>query len=249
MKKTRFSKLWLTTLAPTIFLLVASSISPAQAEAKWTPISSNDYIFGFTSFKYSCWKGITSAKPPILEVYSQNTWVQVATSQILPAGSDLQAPCGADFPIAAGYQWIVMSPAPPAYATNRYQALYRERIQDTSFEYEVAVTKQVTEIQEKCCVDKITSKRVPYIAKVKKNGKTQSVIKYKTQKVITQVTYTEEVLVDKIEYEKKVDVIPGYISDAANISIYPSLSSMNEYVADAGRSILCSFGFTEKCKN
>ena len=233
-----------------IVTLLISTLYPqvASAEAKWTPISNNDYIFGYTSLKYSCWKGIDSTNPPILEVYSQNTWVKAATSQILPAGSDIQAPCGTDFPIAVGYQWLVMSPSPPAYATNRYQALYRERVPDTNLEYEIPVFKEVSELQEKCCVEKVTTKRVPYIAKVKKNGKTQNVIKYKTQKISTQVTYTEEVLVKKVEYEKKVDVIPGFVGTPANISIYSSLNSMSDYVADVGNSVLCSFGFTEKCK-
>jgi hypothetical protein len=238
------------TVRLAILILLVSTVYPqaASAEAKWTPISNNDYIFGYTSWKYSCWKGIASTNPPILEVYSQNSWVKAVTGQILPAGSDMQTPCGTDFPIAVGYQWLVMSPSPPAYATNRYQALYRERIPETNFEYELPVIKEVSELQEKCCVDKVSTKRVPYIAKVKKNGKTQNVIKYKNKKITTQVTYTEEVLVEKMEYEKKVDVIPGYVGTPANISIYPSLNSMSEYVADVGNSVLCSFGFTEKCK-
>jgi serine/threonine protein phosphatase PrpC len=53
---------------------------------------------------------------------------------------------------------------------------------------------------------------------------------------------------DEIEYEKKIDVIPGYVGTPANVSIYTSLNSMSDYVADVGSSILCSFGFTEKCK-
>jgi hypothetical protein len=220
----------------------------ALAEAKWTPISSNDYIFGYTSYKYSCWKGVTSANPPIIEVYSQNNWVKAVTGQILPPGSDIQSSCGADFPIIVGYQWLVMSPAPPAYATNRYQALYRERIPDTEFKYNDPVIKQTSELQEKCCVEKITTKKVPYIKKIKKNGKVENVIRYKTQSVSTQVPYTEEVLVEVIEYEEKTEIIPGFVGTSANIAIYPSLASMNSYVADVGTSILCSFGFKEHCK-
>lgn len=233
-----------------ISLLFLSLLHPstASAEAKWTSFSNNDYIFGYTSLKYSCWSGVANDNLPVLEIYSQNSWIKVATGQILPQGSDIQSPCKSEFPIAVGFQWIVMNPSPPAYATNRYQALYRTRIPDTEYRYQEPVIKQVLELQEKCCVEKITSKKVPYIAKVKKNGKTQNVIKYRTRSVSTQVTYMEEVLVDVYEYEEKVEITPGFVSTPANIAIYPSLASMNDYVADVGSSILCSFGFTEKCK-
>jgi len=229
-------------------LFIGTSIQPSVAESKWTPISSNDYIFGYTSYKYSCWKGITSANPPIIEVFSQNVWVKAVTGQILPVGTDVKTTCGNDFPIAVGYQWLVMAPSPPSYATDRYQALYRERIQDIENKYKEPVLKQVIELQENCCVEKITTKKVPYIAKVKKNGKTTNVIKYKTQKEITQVSYMEEVVVDKTEYVDRVETIAGYVGSPANIAIYPSLASMNNYVADIGKKILCDFGFSAECK-
>lgn len=229
-------------------LAIGFSVQPSVAESKWTPISSNDYIFGYTSYKYSCWKGITSANPPIIEVFSQNVWVKAVTGQILPVGSDVKTPCGNEFPIAVGYQWLVMAPSPPSYATDRYQALYRERIPEIENKYKEPILKQVIELQENCCVEKISTKKVPYIAKVKKNGKTANVIKYKTQQVSTLVSYMEEVLVDKTEYVDKVEIIPGYVGTPANITIYPSLASMNNYVADIGRKILCDFGFSAECK-
>lgn len=141
-----------------------------------------------------------------------------------------------------------MTPSPPAYATDRYQALYRERISDIENKYKQPVLKRVIELQENCCVEKITTNKVPYIAKVKKNGKTTSVIKYKSQKISTEVSFMEEVLVDKTEYVDKVEIIPGYLGTPANIAIYPSLASMNNYVADIAKKILCDFGFTAECK-
>lgn len=237
--------IWLTGLT---LLVSITSVTPSFAEAKWTPISSNDYIFGYTSFKYSCWSGVSDANPPIIEVYSQNVWVKAATGQILPAGSDVQTPCEKDFPMAVGFQWLVMAPAPPAYATNRYTALYRAKIPDIVKKYKEPVITQVIELQTKCCVEKVTNKKVPYIAKVKKNGKTTNVIKYKIAKTTALVDYEEEVLVDKTEYVDKVEIIPVYEGKPGNISIYSSLNAMNDEYAQAANSILCSFGFSSNCK-
>jgi hypothetical protein len=230
------------------FLLIGSSIQSSSAESKWTPISSNDYIFGYTSLKYSCWSGVTSANLPIIEVYSQNAWVKAATGQILPTGSDIETPCGGEFPIAVGFQWQVMAPSPPTYQTNRYSALYRAKIPDIEKKYKELLFKQVTELQETCCEEKITIKKVPYIAKVKKNGKTVSVIKYKTQKISEQVTYMKEVLVDKQEYQDKIEIIPGYVGNPGNISIYPSVTAMQNEAAALARGVLCAFGFSAECK-
>ncbi len=229
-------------------ILLGTSIQPSFAESKWTPISSNDYIFGYTSYKYSCWSGVSETNPPIIEVFSQNVWVKAATGQVLPAGSDIQTPCEKDFPIAVGFQWQVMAPAPPAYATNRYTALYRAKIPDIVKKYKEPVITQVIELQTKCCVEKVTTKKVPYIAKVKKNGKTTNVIKYKVAKTTALVDYEEEVLVDKTEYVDKVEVIPVYEGKPANISIYSSVNAMNDEYAQAANSILCSFGFSSNCK-
>jgi cellulase/cellobiase CelA1 len=87
-----------------------------------------------------------------------------------------------------------MAPSPPAYATNRYQALYRQRIPDVENKYKLPVIKQVTELEETCCVEKITTKKVPYIAKAKKTGKTINVIKYRSVKSSEWVTSMEEVV-------------------------------------------------------
>jgi len=228
--------------------LLGTSIQPSFAESKWTPISSNDYIFGYTSYKYSCWSGVSDTNPPIIEVYSQNVWVKAATGQILPAGSDVQTPCEKDFPVAVGFQWLVMAPAPPAYATNRYTALYRAKIPDIVKKYKEPVITQVIELQTKCCVEKVITKKVPYIAKVKKNGKTTNVIKYKLAKTTTLVDYEEEVLVDKTEYVDRVEIIPVYEGKPSNFSIYPSVVAMNNEAADLARGVLCAFGFSAECK-
>ena len=237
-----------TIVFVSIALLMGFSIQTSVAESKWTPISSNDYIFGYTSLKYSCWSGVTNANPPIIEVFSQNVWIKAVTGQLLPAGSDIQTPCEKDFPVAVGFQWLVMAPAPPAYATNRYTALYRQKIPDIENKYKDPVIKQVTKLQENCCKDKITTKKVPYIAKVKKNGKTTNVIKYKTETTVTQVSYLEEVIVDETEYVDKVETIPGYVGAPGNISIYSSASAMQDEVAAMGRAVLCAFGYSAECK-
>jgi len=229
-------------------LFIGTSIQPSFAESKWTPISSNDYIFGYTSYKYSCWSGVSDTNPPIIEVYSQNVWVKAATGQILPAGSDVQTPCEKDFPVAVGFQWLVMAPAPPAYATNRYTALYRAKIPDIIKKYKEPVLTQVTELQTKCCMEKVITKKVPYIAKVKKNGKTTNVIKYKLAKTTTLVDYEEEVLVDKTEYVDRVEIIPVYEGKPGNFSIYPSVVAMNNEAVDLARGVLCAFGFSAECK-
>ena len=237
--------IWLTGLT---LLVSITSVTPSFAEAKWTQISSNDYIFGYTSFKYSCWSGVSDANPPIIEVYSQNVWVKAATGQILPAGSDVQTPCEKDFPVAVGFQWLVMAPAPPAYATNRYTALYRQKIPDIVKKYKEPVLTQVTELQTKCCVEKVITKKVPYIAKVKKNGKTTNVIKYKLAKTTTLVDYEEEVLVDKTEYVDKVEIIPVYEGKPGNFSIYPSVVAMNNEAAELARALACALGVAAGCK-
>lgn len=238
-------------LAATFSLLVTSilfPIQPAFAEAKWNPITDNDYIYGYTSYKYSCWSGVTADNPPVIEVLVNNNWMKVATGQILPSGSDLKAPCESKFPIAVGYTWAVLAPAPPGYQTNRYAALFRQRIPDTEFKTSVTVIKQVYEDQEKCCVSKLTSQKVPYIATVKKNGKSTSVIKYRTIYKTTQETYIESVLVDRPDQQETTTKVPGYITEPGNIYIYSSTASMTNEILSIGRGVLCSFGFTENCK-
>ena len=140
---------------------------------------------------------------------------------------------------------------PPTIKTaSRFKtnSLTKSSPSDIENKYKLPVITQVIELQETCCEEKITTKKVPYIAKVKKNGKTVSVIKYKTQKISEQVTYMEEVLVDKTEYKEKVEIIPGFVGTPGNISIYPSVSAMQNEVAALGRAVLCAFGFSENCK-
>lgn len=235
----------------TLFLSLAVSLvcaNSAVAESKWTPISDNDYIFGFTSYKYACWSGVTAENPPVIEVFTNNIWNTAVQGQILPAGSDVSVACEADFPIAVGYVWTVMSPAPPAYQTNRYTALYRQKIPDKEITTRKRVTTQVYEDQLKCCKTELTSKKIPYIAKVKKNGKYVNVIKYKTVKTNEEVFYTEKVLVDQSEWQNETTTVKGWTGQTGNISIYSSVSAMNNEIAAFGNAILCNFGFSTNCK-
>ena len=223
-------------------------VNPAKAEAKWTPISSSDYIFGYTSYKYSCWSGVTTENVPVIEVFSNNSWVTAVRGQILPAGSDIETPCGTQFPIAVGFTWTVMAPSPPAYQTNRYTALYRERIPDKEITKRELVTTQVYEDQEKCCVSKVVNKKIPYIAKVKKNGKYVNVIKYKVEKKVQRVNYTESVLVDKAEWQDVKSSLPGWIGTPGNISIYSSENAMRSEAFALANALACAFGRGTNCK-
>lgn len=218
-------------------------LNNSYATSKWTPITENDYIFGYTSYKYSCWSGVTEDNPPIIEVFSNNVWVQAAIGQILPAGSDIKSPCEQSYPITVGFTWTVMAPSPPAYQTNRYTALYRPRIPDKEILTKKLVLNKVLEDREKCCKVKEVLKKVPYIAKIKKNGKYVNVIKYKTVKSQEQVTYTEQVELEKSELVDVKSSIPGYIGASGNISIYSSVNAMNADIAKITSGVLCSFGF------
>jgi hypothetical protein len=230
-------------------ILFVISLTPhvAQANTKWTLINSNDYIFGFTSYKYSCWKGVTDKNPPIIEVFVNNSWTKAATGSILAQGSELEAPCSADFPIAVGFVWNVMQPAPPPYEVNRYVALYRERIPDTEYFVKELVPKQIMEIQQVCCEVKTLSKRVPYIAKVKKNGKFTNVIKYKSVTTQEQVTYEKPVLVEKNELVDVRKTSPGWIGQPGNISIYSSQNAMLSQYRDLANALACGLG-SPNCK-
>lgn len=238
-KKSKF----LTSIILTLSIVFLTNPSVSAADARWTPISENDYIFGYTSEKYSCWSGVTAENVPIIEVFSNNTWMKVATGQILPSGSDIKTPCSPSFPIAVGFVWTVMAPSPPAYPTNRYTALYRPRIPDREVITQKLVTNQVLEDQEKCCETKLISKKVPYIAKIKKNGKYVNVIKYKTIKNEVQVPYMESVLVEKTELQDIKKTVPGYTGESGNISIYSSVNAMNAEITKITNGVLCSFGF------
>ena len=230
-----------------VLMIVAIPVSPAQADAKWSPIADNDYIFGYTSYKYSCWSGVTDDNPPTIEVYSNDKWVTAVVGQILPPGSDLKTPCESDFPIAVGFTWTVMSPSPPAYQTNRYTALYRQKIPDREIVTQRLVSTQVEEEIELCCKTKTSTKKVPYIAKVKKNGKTENVIKYKMVKYQERVRYITTVLVDKNEWQDFSTKVPGWTGESRNFSIYSSVAAMNAEYAAVANAVLCSFGFKEKC--
>jgi hypothetical protein len=235
-----------------LFTLLTLALSfsgalPANAEAKWSPITESDYIFGYTSYKYSCWSGVTNENLPVIEVYSNNNWVTAVTGQLLPVGSDIKTPCDASFPIAVGFSWTVMAPAPPSYQTNRYTALYRQRIPDKTVTTQKLVTTQVYEDQEFCCESKTINKKVPYIAKVKKNGKFVNVIKYKWVKSEEQVKYVESVLVDKSVWQDVSNTVKGWVGESGNISIYPSVNAMNAEAAAMANAIACAFGFSSAC--
>jgi hypothetical protein len=231
-----------------IFAMFFGSVSTASAASTWTPISDNDYIFGFVSNKYSCWSGVNSTNIPFIEVYTPTGWVKAASGQLLPANSDLKTPCGSDFPIAVGYQWLVMAPAPPAVPTNRYSALYREKTPDKVVTTSRIVVEPVTETQYLCCRDKVEIKKVPYISTTKVKGKTVNQIKYKTVSTTTKEYYYEEVTVNQQRTIEDTSTIPGWTGNPGNIYIYSSIASMNNEIASIGSSILCSFGFSSNCK-
>lgn len=228
--------------------LLFSGAQSANAEAKWSPVAESEYIFGYTSYKYSCWSGVAEENLPIIEVFSNNIWVTAVTGQILPAGADIKTPCEAQFPIAVGFTWTVMAPSPPAYQTNRYTALYRQRIPDKEIITQELVTKQVYEDQKKCCTSKVTTKKVPYIAKVKKNGKYINVIKYKIVKGTERVKYTESVLVDKSELVDVKNSLPGWVGTPGNISIYSSEYAMRDEMSKLANALACAFGRGTNCK-
>jgi len=261
-------------------LLLATFSNPTSsfAESKWNLISSQDYIFGFTSYKYSCWSGsFTNADAPVLQVYDNGRWLDAAKGQILPPGSDISTPCEAVYPIAVGYVWTVMNPSPPVGLTGsaRYNILYRQKLPDIVIKVPVQVTKSVPEVVTKTrevisTVPKIVvKKRVvpkivkkPYIATVTKNGKKTQVIKYKSVTTYVTETYKETVYVDKVELETYTETVlvektlteyqdkvtPGYTSGNGNVAVFPSQSAMSQYYADAASGILCAFGFSASCK-
>jgi hypothetical protein len=261
-----------------VLLATFSNPTHSFAESKWNPISSQDYIFGFTSYKYSCWSGnFTNADTPLLQVYDNGRWLDAAKGQILPPGSDIKTPCEASFPIAVGYEWTVMNPAPPSGLSGgeRYSVLYRQKLPDLITKVAVQVTKSVPEtviktrevktmvpeiVLKKKKVPKIIKK--PYIATVTKNGKKSQVIKYRSvttyvtqtfketvmvEKVELQ-TYSETVLVEKVVTEYQDKVTPGYTTSNGNVVVYPSESAMRQSYTDAANAVLCSFGFLERCK-
>ena len=264
----------------TVLALLINFINPlaSNAESKWNPISSQDYIFGYTSFKYACWSGnFTNAQAPVLQVYDNGRWIDAAKGQILPVGSDISTPCEANYPIAVGYQWTVMNPAPPVGlgGSARYSILYRQKLPDTVIKVPIQVTKSVPEIVTKTREVKTTVPeevlktrlvpkivKTPYIATVKKNGRKTQVIKYRSKTNYVEETYTETVLVEKLEiqsyqetvYVQKIvteyqdKVIPGYTSENGNVVVYPSESAMRQAYTDIGSGILCAFGFSASCK-
>jgi hypothetical protein len=252
--------------------------STSNAESKWNPISSQDYIFGFTSYKFSCWSGsFTNENAPILQVYDNGRWVDAAKGQILPPGSDLSAPCETAYPIAVGYQWTVMNPSPPIGLTGsaRYSILYRQKLPDVVTKIPVQVTKSVPEVVTKTrevktivpedvlktrVVPKI--KKTPYIATITKNGKKTKVIKYKSVIEYVTETYTETVWVDKVETQTYTETVfaqktvteyqdkitPGYTSGNGNVVVYPSEAAMRQVGFDLANGLACAFGFSASCK-
>jgi hypothetical protein len=262
------------------FALLLSVIVPysANAEAKWNPISSQDYIFGYTSYKYACWSGsFTNAEAPVLQVYDNGRWLDAAKGQILPTGSDISTPCETAYPIAVGYQWAVMNPAPPSglSGSQRYSILYRQKLPDTITKIGVQVTKSVPEdviktreVKTTVAEDVLKTRSVPktvktpYIATVTKNGKKTQVIKYKSSTKYVKETYTETVWVDKVETQEYIEsvlvekvvieyqdqVTPGYTSANGNVVVYPSEAAMRQIYSDTASGILCAFGFSASCK-
>lgn len=240
-----------------VVLLICSSLvlvtptSTHAADAEWTKISSSDYIYGYTSKKFSCWSagvGLPGAVLPRIEVLDNGAWVFAVQGEVLPKTSSLQEQCPADFPVAVGYRWAVMRPVPPASGGNRYRITYRQGFADkeekvlTGFVPETYL-EDVTEY-----VDVPKEKKIPYVGTTTVKGKKKSVIKYKTKIEIVKVPITtkkeKQRLVEK--YENKVT--PGYKTEPSEIAVYPSVGAMNEYVAEIGSSVLCSFGFKENCK-
>jgi hypothetical protein len=263
-----------------VLALVVSFANPSSssAESKWNPISSQDYIFGFTSYKYACWSGsFTNAQAPVLQVYDNGRWIDAAKGQILPAGSDISSPCEATYPIAVGYQWTVMNPAPPVGLSGsaRYSILYRQKLPDTVIKVPIQVTKSVPEVVTKTrevktsvpesvlktrLVPKVV--KTPYIATVKKNGKKTQVIKYRSTTKYVEESYIETVLVEKLEtqtyqetvYVQKVvteyqdKVTPGFTTGNGNVAVFPSESALRQYWSDVANGLACSLGFSAGCK-
>ena len=260
-----------------LFATLANSPT-SNAESKWNLISSQDYVFGYTSYKYACWSGsFTNAQAPVLQVYDNGRWIDAAKGQILPAGSDISTPCESTYPIAVGYEWTVMNPAPPVGLSGsaRYSILYRQKLPDTVIKVPIQVTKNVPEVvtktrEVKTTVPEVVLKtrsvpkivKTPYIATVKKNGKKTQVIKYKSTTKYVNETYTETVWVEKLEtqtyqetvYVQKVvteyqdKVTPGYTTGNGNVVVFPSESALRQYWADAANGIACSLGFSAACK-
>jgi hypothetical protein len=260
-----------------VFLPLQTS-SPANAESKWNPISSQDYIFGYTSFKFACWSGTFNAEnSPSLQVFDNSKWVDVAKGQVLPVGSDISTPCETTHPIAIGYQWTFMNPAPPLGLTGsaRYSVLYRQKLPDLISKVSVLVTKSVPQDVLKSrdvlkTVPQIVNKiknvkkivKTPYIASVIRNGKKENVIKYKSEVKLVPVKYTETKMIDKLVtetyivnenvlkevYENQDKVTPGYTTENGNVVVYPSMAAFNQYTLDLVNGLACSFGFSSSCK-
>jgi hypothetical protein len=242
-----------------IALLVSFIFRPvdAVANSKWTPLSSSDYIFGYSSKKYSCWSGtFDQSNTPTLQVYANERWVNVSKGIVLTSMESIEKPCEKDFPIAIGYQWTFMTPSPPSDATrsNRYRVLYRQKLPDVKIQKTVLVEKEVKE-------ERVESRTVltvvqePYIKKVLVRGskgkkpRNQRVIAYRDVSVEKIETFTVSSTVMKQFPEIRDEVIPGTATENAEFAVYPSYGAMQEYVTDVASSILCSFGFTERCKN
>lgn len=269
-------------LAPSLsfFSLLLSLFVPysASAEAKWNLISSQDYIFGFTSYKYACWSGnFTNAQAPVLQVYENGRWIDAAKGQILPTGSDISTPCEAAYPIAVGYQWAVMNPSPPSGLSGgqRYSVLYRQKLPDTVTKLAVQVSKSVPEVVTKTREvtksvpeDVLKTRSVPktvktpYIATVTKNGKKTQVIKYRSSTKYVKETYTETVWVDKVETQEYTETVmvqktvteyqdqvtPGYVSANGNVMVYPSESAMISSYSELANALACALGRGTNCK-
>ena len=278
MKQTKKSQARVTVIMVLALFVTFANPSSSSAESKWNLISSQDYIFGYTSYKYACWSGsFTNAQAPVLQVYDNGRWIDAAKGQILPAGSDISTPCEATYPIAVGYQWTVMNPAPPVGLSGsaRYSILYRQKLPDTVIKVPIQVTKSVPEVVTKTREVRITVPeevlktrlvpkvvKTPYIATVKKNGKKTQVIKYRSTTKYVEESYTETVLVEKLEtqsYQETIyvqktvteyqdKVTPGYTSENGNVVVYPSESAMRQAYTDIGSGILCAFGFSASCK-
>ena len=224
----------------------------AHSDGSWTPISSQDYIFGFTTQKFTCWSsGISSTNIPSLQVYENGQWIEVAKGIILQNVNDLSTPCSNSYPIAVGYQWTFMNPPPPSglSTSTRYSVLYRHKFPDTVSKVSVQVTKLIpTEILKTRYVSKLIPEnvskthyvkkivKVPYIATIKKSGKNVKVIKYKNvtkfiredylETIMVERTvpesYSETILVEKLVTEIQDKITPGVTTSSGNISVYPS---------------------------
>jgi hypothetical protein len=240
------------------FSLSMSAVSiPSSANAKWTPLTSSDYIFGYSSQKYSCWSGsFDPSNTPTLQVFANERWVNVSKGIILGPQDSLEKPCEREFPVAIGYQWTFMTPSPPLDSTrsNRYRVLYRQKLPDVTIQKTVLVEKEVREerLESRTVVSTV---KEPYIKKVKakrqkgQKPRTKSVIDYRDVLVEKVETYTVFSTSVKKVPEIREEVIAGTITQNAEFAVYPSYGAMQEYVTDVANSVLCSFGFTERCKN